>query len=342
MIRAAGLALALGLAGGAAMAETQISILSFDDLEGWSEDRHDQALAAFQVTCGDMRHAEWRTLCALSEGVNSARGFFETFFLPVLIEDGGDGLFTGYFEPLLRGSREPDDRYRYPVYRLPPEARGQPWLSRRAIEQEGALEGLGLEIAWVDDPVALFFMQVQGSGRIRIGPGDVIRLGYAGSNGRNYTSVGQRLVTMGLFQPHEVSADVISNWVSANPVAGQELLWTNASFVFFRELSGHAPELGPLGAMNRPLTQMRSIAVDPAFVPLGTPVWIEKGGADPLNRLMVAQDTGSAIKGAQRADVFYGTGRIAGRRAGRIRDGGRMVVLLPIQRAYAMLEDSAQ
>jgi membrane-bound lytic murein transglycosylase A len=170
--------------------------------------------------------------------------------------------------------------------------------------------------------------------------GRIVRLGYGAANRRPYSSVGQELVTRGVYEPHEVSADVIRSWVRRNPDAGRELLWTNQSYVFFREIGDVPLAKGPLGAMNRSVTAGRSVAVDPSIVPLGAPVWLEKDGADPMRRLMVAQDTGSAIKGAQRADIFYGTGRRAGLEAGRIRDGGRMVVLLPIQRAWAMLPET--
>ena len=143
----------------------------------------------------------------------------------------------------------------------------------------------------------------------------------------------------GTFQAHQVSAQVIKNWVRANPSEGQELLLSNPSYVFFREVNEVPPHRGPLGAMNRSITTLRTVAVDPAYVPLGAPVWVEKGGQIPLHRLMIAQDTGSAIKGAQRADIFFGTGDAAGRRAGQLKDPGRMMVLLPIQRAYALLPD---
>jgi membrane-bound lytic murein transglycosylase A len=183
----------------------------------------------------------------------------------------------------------------------------------------------------------LFFLQVQGSGRVKLPDGGRIRVGYGGKNGRDYSSVGLEMVGRGIYDSHQVSAEVIQNWVRNNPEVGRELLWVNDSYVFFREVSEVPAAEGPLGAMNRSITTMRSIAVDPSIVKLGAPVWIEKEGADPLNRLMIAQDTGSAIKGAQRADIFYGTGDQAGTHAGRIKDTGRIVVLLPIQRAFAKL-----
>jgi membrane-bound lytic murein transglycosylase A len=264
------------------------------------------------------------------------------FFRPVLIEDDTSALFTGYFEPELNGSRFPTARFKYPLYKMPPEARAQnPWLSRRELLSSGVMDNRGLEIAWVDDPVELFFLQIQGSGRIRLPDDQTLRVGYGGANGQPYRSIGVELVRRGLFDAHQVSADVIKTWVRRNPAAGEELLFHNPSYVFFREVSHVAAEKGPLGAMNRSVTAQRTIAVDPAYVPLGAPVWVEKDGAVPMRRLMVAQDTGSAIKGAQRADIFFGTGDEAGREAGKLRDPGRMMVLLPIQRAYALLPSGA-
>ncbi|HHB80248.1 MAG TPA: murein transglycosylase, partial [Aliiroseovarius sp.] len=234
-------------------------------------------------------------------------------------------------------SRRKGGKYQYPVYSRPSGLRqGQTWLSRREILEGGALEGRGLEIAWVDDPVALQFMQIQGSGRIRLTDGSEIRLGYAGSNGHRFRSLGDALVRRGVYNRHQVSAAVISAWVKRNPKDGAELLLGNPNYVFFRVLGRMPAGTGPVGAMNRPITTLRSLAVDRAYVPLGAPVWLEKAGAEPFSRLMVAQDTGSRIKGAQRADIFMGTGDEAGRRAAHISDTGRMVVLLPIQRAYAL------
>lgn len=314
-------------------------ILRFGDLEGWAEDDHAAALTVFRNTCMDFDDPDWRSLCAVaqSDEFPDAKQFFELFFRPILIQDGADALFTGYFEPELSGSRVPSERFQYPLYKRPPEARGGIWLDRRAILTSGVMENRGLEIAWVDDPVELFFLQIQGSGRISLPNGDTVRVGYGGANGHPYRSIGQELVRRGVFRAHQVSAQVIRNWVRRNPELGQDLLLHNPSYVFFRELRNLDPASGPLGAMNRSVTPLRSIAVDPAFVPLGAPVWIEKDGAGTMRRLMIAQDTGSAIKGAQRADIFFGTGDAAGQAAGRLKDPGRMVVLLPIQRAYAML-----
>ncbi len=317
-------------------------ILDFRELADWDLDNHVEALRVFRETCMDMEGVDWQSLCAMAHNAedSGARAFFELFFRPVLIEDGKEALFTGYFEPVLNGSRYRSARFRYPLYRMPPEARSTNiWFSRRDILTTGMMEGRGLEIAWVDDPVELFFLQIQGSGRIRLEDGTLIRVGYGGANGHPYRSIGQELVRLGVYNLHQVSAEVIGNWVRRNPEAGAELLMHNPSYVFFREIKRLAAHRGPLGAMNRSITPLRTVAVDPAFTPLGAPVWIEKKGETALNRLMIAQDTGSAIKGAQRADIFFGGGDDAGRQAGQLKDPGRMLVLMPIQRAYALLPD---
>lgn len=343
---ARGLALLAGIfmTASAASAETTHRVLGYEDLDGWAADDHAAAFQVFLNTCMDFDDPDWSNLCAVAQSgeVENPRAFFELFFRPVEIDDGKDALFTGYFEPELDGSLYRTSTYRYPIYKMPPEARGGGlWLTRRDILTTGVMDNRGLEIAWVDDPVELFFLQIQGSGRIRLTNGDTLRVGYGGSNGHNYRSVGQELVRRGVYNAHQVSAQVIKNWVRRNPVAGQELLFHNPSYVFFRKVRRVTADQGPRGAMNRSITAMRTVAVDPAYVPLGAPVWVEKDGQGPMRRLMIAQDTGSAIKGAQRADIFFGTGDAAGRAAGTLKDPGRMVVLLPIQRAYALLPGDA-
>jgi len=343
-LRSAFLAVAV-MATAATGAEVTHEIISFSDLDGWEKDDQAAALAVFQITCDLMDAPDWRNLCALAKAQSpeNARAYFELFFRPVVIRDKQDPLFTGYFEPELDGSRRPGGPYRYPVYKMPPEARSTTqWLTRDDILNSGVMQGRGLEIAWVDDPVELFFLQIQGSGRIRLADGGTIRVGYAGSNGRNYRSIGVELVRRGIYKAHQVSADVIKNWVRRNPDAGRQLLLHNPSYVFFQERKRLRTQEGPRGAMNRSITALRSVAVDPKFTPLGAPVWLEKDGEGKMRRLMIAQDTGSAIKGAQRADIFFGTGEVAGQAAGRLRDPGRMVVFMPIQRAYALLEGDGE
>ena len=321
---------------GAAAAEPRHRILAFDDLEGWAEDDHAAALSAFLVSCDGLEGPDWPALCSLAKSLpgGAARGFFEAAFRPVIAGAGRPALLTGYYEPELRGSRRRTARYRHPLHARPPEGHRARGLTRRQIEETGALRGH--EIAWVEDPVEALFLGVQGSGRVRLAEGGTLRLGFGGANGHPRRSVGQEMIRRGILEPTGASAAAIRAWVSAHPSAGRELLRHDPSYVFFREVKGLSDESGPLGAMLRPLTAGRSVAVDPAFVPLGAPVWVEKGGAEPMRRLMVAQDTGSAIRGAQRADLFFGTGGEAGRRAGRVRDRGRIVTLLPIRMAHAL------
>ncbi len=317
-------------------------MLDFASLDGWAQDDHRAALATFLETCDRLEDADWVPLCRLARDAGatdaSARAFFELFFRPVVIGTP-PALFTGYYEPELQGSPVRTPRFAWPIYRRPPELQdGAAYYDRAAIEN-GALRGRGLELAWLEDPVEVYFLQIQGSGRIRFPDGHVLRVGYAGKNGHAYRSVGQEMIRRGSHRPDEVSAQEIRAYVRATGRAGLDLLNVNPSYVFFRKLADLPADKGPIGAMGRSITALRSVAIDPAFTPLGAPVWIEKTGAAPLRALMVAQDTGGAIKGPQRADIFYGTGDAAGDAAGTIRDGGRMVVLLPIDRAYALLPE---
>lgn len=338
LLRALALCAVTAVGGGASA-----QVLDFESLDGWAADDHRAALSTFRTTCAQLTDPEWRPLCALAEEAETsdagARSFFEMFFKPVQIGEP-PALFTGYYEPELPGSPHRTPRFAWPIYAKPPElVEGSLWHSRSEIEA-GLLRGRGLEIAWLDDPVEAFFLQVQGSGRIRMPDGRVMRVGYAAKNGHPYRSIGQELVRRGTHRIEDVSAQSIRDWVRRNPVEGMALLQVNPSYVFFRKLADLAADKGPIGAMGRSITTMRSLAVDPAFTPLGAPVWVEKDGAEPLRRLFVAQDTGGAIKGAQRADIFYGTGAAAGDRAGTVKDGGRMLVLLPIDRAFAMLPEN--
>ncbi len=327
-MRAALLAVWIMTAGLPAQAQN----LPFSALAGWQADDHLAALTVFQNSCARLEGPIWSPICKLAatagQSPASARAFFEMLFRPTLIGQP-PALFTGYFEPELKGSKTKTARFTQPIYARPKElVDGQQFLTRERIEG-GALRGRGLELAWIEDPVDAFFLQIQGSGRVSLPNGSVMRVGYAGRNGHAYTSIGQELVRRGALQENQMSAQAIRAYVQKNPIIGNDLLNVNPSYVFFREIKGLRPEDGPIGAMSLPITAMRSIAVDPSFVPLGAPVWLEKSGANPLNRLMIAQDTGGAIKGAQRADIFFGTGPKAGDAAGIIRDGGRMVQLLP-------------
>jgi membrane-bound lytic murein transglycosylase A len=319
-------------------ADVQHRLIPFSGLDGWQEDDHGAALVAFKETCRDMEGSEWPQICAVAAEKPNARLFFETFFYPVLIQSTKPALFTGYFEPELEGSLTFTRRFRHPIYGVPREVRfGGLWKSRRNIEEKQILKGRGLELAWVENLADVFFLQIQGSGRVRLQNGSIIRLGYGGANGHSYRSIAKDLVEREVLLEHEVSANRIRDWVHDHPKLGQKVLWNNPAYVFFRRIDQVPAHKGPLGAMNRSLTTLRTLAVDPRFVTLGTPIWLEKGGPRPLNRLMIAQDTGSAIKGAQRADVFFGTGSRAGIAAGLTMDPGRMVVLMPIQDALSKI-----
>lgn len=317
-------------------------MLDFEGLDGWESDNHRAALTSFLETCDKLTDPDWRPICAFAADAGasdaSAKAFFELFFKPVMVGNP-PALFTGYYEPELNGSLTRSPRFAYPIYRRPPELKdGQVYHDRASIEG-GALRGRGLEIAWLEDPVEVYFLHIQGSGRVRLPDGRVIRVGYGGRNGHAYRSIGQEMIRRGTHTPDQLSAQEIRAWVRTNGRAGSDMLNYNPSYIFFRKLDELPADKGPIGAMGRSITAMRSVAIDPAFMPLGAPVWIEKDGRDPIRALMVAQDTGGAIKGPQRADIFYGTGDGAGNAAGTVKDGGRMIVLLPIDRAYAMLPE---
>ncbi|HEY7657684.1 MAG TPA: murein transglycosylase A [Burkholderiales bacterium] len=335
---------------------------TWNDLPGWRTDEPSEAWAAFVRGCQALEtQGAWREVCAAAAGIGSpgrdaARIFFEAHFRPfqMLRTDGGDeGLITGYYEPLLRGSRTATSRYRYPLYGVPddlleidlaeayPELKGLrlrgrldgkrvvPYYDRAQIGQ-GHAPLAGREIAWVDDAVELFFLQVQGSGRIVLESGETLRIGYADHNGFPYRSIARHLAERGELPLEKASMQGIQAWARANPGKLTELLNHNARYIFFRELPAGQP--GPLGSLGVPLTPRRSVAVDPGFVPLGAPVYIATTwplSSRPLNRLMVAQDTGSAIRGAVRADYFWGYGEEAAREAGRMKQPLRLWVLFP-------------
>lgn len=303
----------------------------------------------------------WREVCAAAARVvnpspEAARRFFETHFAPFRLSGettGDEGLITGYYEPLLRGSRKPSGRYRYPLYGIPDDLvvvdLGEQYPELKNMRLRGRIEGRrlvpyydraqiegtqaplrGREIAWVDDPVELFFLHIQGSGRILLEGGDTMRVGYADQNGYPYRSVGRLLVERGELPLDQVSMQSIVAWARRNPAKVGELLNSNASYVFFRELP--ASSAGPPGSLGVPLTPRRSIAVDPRYVPLGSPVFIATtwpNSAKPLNRFMLAQDTGGAIRGPVRADFFWGFGESAAREAGRMKQRLRMWMLWP-------------
>ncbi len=303
--------------------------LSPADLPGWGADNQAAALAAFRTSCPQLTGREWQAACAAAAQVVDARAFFQRYFRAEPIGGAKSTLFTGYYEPEIPASPVRTTRYAFPIYRKPPGlVPGRPWFDRETIERQGLLNDKGLEIAWLQSPVDVFFLQIQGSGRLEMPDGKTVRVGFAAKNGQPYRSIGEEMVRRGLLAASQVSAQAIRLWIERHPEVGQELLWANPSYVFFRRV--HLPaKLGPLGAMSVPLTPERSLAVDPNWVPLGAPVWVATEGPDAIHRLMVAQDSGSAIKSPQRADIFVGSGARAGALAGEMRDEGHMYVLRP-------------
>jgi len=317
---------------------------------------------ALQQSCHAFRFkTKWQAVCAAAAQVDESdsaaqRAFYETWFTPYQIfnPDGSDhGLITGYYEPLLKGSRHMSERFRYPIYAPPddllevdlsdayPQLKGLrlrgrlagnkvvPYFNRAEIDA-GTSTLQGHEIFWVENAVDLFFLQIQGSGRIELEDGRRIKIGYAEQNGFPYASIGKVLIDMGELKPEEASMQSIKNWADANPERLFALLGRNPSYVFFRELPDTLS--APLGAMGVPLTNEYSLAVDPRTIPLGMPVFLSTtmpNSAEPLNRLMYAQDTGGAINGAVRADFFWGFGELAGIHAGSMKQSGRMWVLFP-------------
>ena len=281
------------------------------------------------------RAGEWRSLCRSAEALppaddTAARRFFETGFVPLAVSDYGnaEGLFTGYFEIELHGSRRRHGRYQTPIYRKPPDLGSKPQPTRAEIE-DGALAGRGLELLWVDDPIDVFFLQIQGSGRVRLRGGESVRVGYDGQNGHSYVPVGRLLLERRLIPRERLTMMSIRSWMREFPAAGAALRRENPSYVFFREIRGD----GPIGSEGVALTPERSLAVDRTFIALGIPLWLEAeerfAQLEGLRRLVFAQDTGGAIKGPVRGDLFWGTGTAAGSRAGAMNATGRYYVLLP-------------
>jgi membrane-bound lytic murein transglycosylase A len=343
-------------------AAAPLKAAQWSDLPGWREDDAAIALTVFKASCNAIsRQARWRTACAAARAMTTpnsaeARAFFERHFTPFQVvnpDAGTQGTVTGYYEPLLNGSRERKAPYLYPLYAQPddlliidlasvePQLKGLhlrgrlsgnrvvPYLSRAQIDEpDSPLKGK--ELFYVDDPIELFFLQIQGSGRLRLDTGETVRVAYAEQNGYPYQSIGRYLVETGELKLEQASMQGIKAWGRAHPDRLQALLDHDPSYVFFKESQQQSE--GPVGALGVPLTPLHSIAVDPRIIPLGSPVYLATtmpDSTEPLNRLMFAQDTGGAIRGAVRADFFWGFGPEAGSLAGKMRQKGSMWVLLP-------------
>ena len=312
-----------------------------------------RALAAFRASCpavstrtdasGLTQAADWRPLCAQAATLDQsfAPGFFYYGFDWVKVGDGR-AFATGYYEPEIEGSRTPQPGY-VPIYRLPPDlvrctkADGTTGRGRidptgacllyftRAEIEDGALAGKGLELAWAKDPVDLFFLEIQGSGRIHFDDGTEMRVGYAGQNGRDYVAIGRLLRERAILPPGGANMESIKAWIRANPDQGRALMRENLSYVFFKELTGP----GPLGALNVPVTPQATVAADPNYTPLGAPIYLAKADRHEIDGLWVAQDTGGAIKGPNRFDTFWGAGPEAVAIAGGMSATGEALILIP-------------
>lgn len=320
--------------------------VDWHDLPGWKSDRPLDAWPALLQSCQRPASA-WTLLCSdvqrsPPDSDAELRNWLVRNVQPYRVEsyDGAaSGLITGYYEPLVEARRVPSGAYRRALYSPPPDlATRKPYWTRRELDTLPAAQAAlrGREIAWLSDPLDVLVLQIQGSGRLRITEPDGrvrnLRVAYAGTNGHPYRSVGRWLVEQGELQPGQASWPAIRDWARLNPARLDELLWANPRYVFFREEALPDPAVGPRGAQGVPLTPGRSIAVDPKSVPYGTPVWIdttEPLSGTPLRRLVLAQDTGSAITGAVRADYFWGWDGDAAEQAGRMRQPLRMWVLWP-------------
>jgi membrane-bound lytic murein transglycosylase A len=344
--------------------------VAFAELPGWGDDALAEAWPSFAAGCTALlarpaTAATWRDVCIASAAIDPpdtivARAFFERHFTAYQVLDADDtatGLVTGYYEPLLHGSRQRDERYHYPVYGRPddllvvdlvelyPELKDKRVRARvdgrrvvpywpRADIDAGKAPLSGKELVFVDDPVDAFFLQIQGSGRVQLPDGSILRVGYAEQNGQPYRSIGRILVERGELPLEKASMQGIRQWGREHPDELAGLLAENPSYVFFREVvpDPAAAIEGPIGTLGVPIAAGRSIAVDARFIPLGAPVFVATTwplSTRPLNRLMLAQDTGGAIRGPLRADWFWGFGEDAAGEAGRMRQNGHLWLLWP-------------
>lgn len=321
---------------------------TYPALSGWQADDHAAALKTFlrscdalekrngDVGCGDLKSSAdlWQGICASARNIDAgssdaARLFFEKEFLPYRVTTAGNdqGLFTGYYIPEIHGSRTRRGKYQTPVYRLSPDVKkGEKYYTRAEI-YAGALKNRGLEIAWVDDPVALFFIEIQGSGVIRLAEGGTMTIGFAGKNNREYVAIGRIMGDEGMLDKDSINLFTIKEWLYQNPAQARSVMERNPSYVFFQELTDHMVR----GAQGVGLTPERSMAVDWRYYPYGLPVYLETTlpNTTSYERLMIAQDTGGAIRGGIRGDIYFGHGARAEELAGHQAEQGRFTLLLP-------------
>jgi membrane-bound lytic murein transglycosylase A len=339
--------------------------VGFDALPGWRQDDLRQAWPAFAASCRALgTRVEWKAACLASRVVDAndegaIRRYFESWFVPNQIRaaDGADtGLITGYYEPMLHGARKRGGAYQTPLYKVPddlltidladvyPSLKGMrlrgrlsghkvvPYSTRAEIERSNLP---GKELVWVNDPVEAFFLEVQGSGRVQLDDtSDTVRIAYADQNGHPYKAIGRWLVEKGELTVEQATAQGIKAWIAAHPERRQELFNVNPSYIFFKEERLPDPNVGPKGALGVPLTPARSVAIDPKFLPLGAPLFLATtapGSDVPMQKLVMGQDTGGAIRGEVRADFFFGFGDGAAENAGRMKQRGSIWVLMPQQ-----------
>jgi membrane-bound lytic murein transglycosylase A len=356
--------------------------VTFADLPGWANDDHLAAFQAFLKSCGravaggreqaanggkgpQRPPSDLVTVCDAAIAAvgdigdkSKARAFFEERFTPnAVVKKGKAGLLTGYYEPVLEGSRTQEGRFQVPIYKRPPDLvnvvddtrRGalkpgalthvrktatgtEPYYTRAQIEN-GALKGQRLELLYFADAVDVFFMQIQGSGRVKLTDGTTVRVHYDGKNGHPYSSIGRYLTEKALFAADRMSMSALQAWLRADPERGKQVMWQNTSYVFFREIKDETGS--PLGAMRVPLTPQRSLAIDTTYHALGMPIYISVPTmkhvpkASPFSRLMIGQDVGSAIRGPERGDIYFGSGEAAGKVASSTGHPGKFFVLLP-------------
>jgi membrane-bound lytic murein transglycosylase A len=319
----------------------------FADLPGWASDRQDAALAALRRSCPRLAAGrasrppglagsprDWQRVCAEALDLGAAddvaaRGFFEHAFRPYRLStpSGAAGFFTGYYQPEIAGSRHAGPGFPVPLYRRPPDLVDDAAYFTRAEINAGVLADRGLELVFLASPVDAFFASIQGSAEVALAEGGRLAIGFDGSNGRAYVAIGRLLVERGEIAVDQVSLQTIRAWLLAHPGEAQALMERNPRYIFFRAV----PAGAPLGAAGVALTPGRSLAVDPAFLPFGAPLFIDTSDAAgrPLRRLMLAQDQGAAIKGPLRADIFWGVGPAAEAEAGAMKSPGRLYLLLP-------------
>lgn len=356
--------------------QTPFEHVGFDNIPGWKNDSQEEAFQSFQVSCetivkfpddrsfksfGEAR--DWKNVCrkALEQTSltnDEARSFFEKNFDVIYYKNEPDGLFTGYYAPLYKGSRIKGDKYNAPLYTIPGDLQAinlgdfdqslsgrsiigevkdgkfVPYKDRKAIDQ-GALEGQNIELVWLEKLEETFFLQIQGSGFIELDDGEILHLGYAQRNGRPYRAIGQFLIQSGDIEREDMSLQAILEWMEQNPEKSKELMWKNPSYVFFQERDNDKP----VGSLGVGLTPGRSLAVDREYIPLGMPLWLEtyeeEIGTETetyrpnLKRLVIAQDTGGAIKGKIRGDVYWGIGQEAELKAGPMKDKGKYYMFVP-------------